>query len=262
MMLFENEMIHISRIHTVNKYETHKEDAGKSVEYTTDLAVYELIFFFEGGDITYFGDVVIKDAAGSVRYLPKGITAGRYRVEQIQPGFCIDIYFDTPDPMPKQALGFQNMEELRNLFRKIYHIWNGKKNGYYSEAMSVFYDIIRHFQTGQDSYLSCGQTEKIKPSYDYLLENFAKHDFDYQKMCDLSGLSYDYFKDLFIARFRESPVRYVTRLRMERARELLITQRYSVTEVARLCGFENIYYFSTVFKKEHGVPPSQYKGEN
>ena len=49
-----------------------------------------------------------------------------------------------------------------------------------------------------------------------------------------------------------SPVKYVTALRLDHAKELLITGQYSVGEVAELCGFENVYYFSAVFKKTPG----------
>lgn len=54
------------------------------------------------------------------------------------------------------------------------------------------------------------------------------------------------------------PVKYLTQLRIEYAKELLITGRYSIGEIAEMCGFENVYYFSTVFKKHTGIPPSKY----
>ncbi len=56
-----------------------------------------------------------------------------------------------------------------------------------------------------------------------------------------------------------SPVKYITQLRVEKAKELLITNRYKVSEIAEMCGFENVYYFSNVFKKQVGVSPKTYK---
>ena len=46
---------------------------------------------------------------------------------------------------------------------------------------------------------------------------------------------------------------------MEKAKELLITGHYTVSEIAYECGFENVYYFSNVFKKIVGVSPTAYR---
>ncbi|MBQ2750587.1 MAG: helix-turn-helix transcriptional regulator [Clostridia bacterium] len=55
-----------------------------------------------------------------------------------------------------------------------------------------------------------------------------------------------------------TPSRYVAKLRLERGAELLGSGQYNVTEVAALCGYDNIYYFSRCFKEAYGVPPSLY----
>ncbi len=259
-MLFENEVINISKIHTVNMYESKKEFDGKYIiQYNANLPVYELIFFISGEGITNFNDNVIKDEPNSIRFLPKGIGEGIYTVEKHIHGVCIDIYFDTLDEMPDYACGMKNMSELKNLFIKLYNIWNSKKNGYYSESMSIFYDIIRKIKKHNEKYFTNEQAKKIIPSYNYMLENFTKPDFDYKAMCNETKLSYDYFKELFIKQYGISPVKFVTMLRIEKAKELLITGHYSITEISQMCGFENVYYFSTVFKKHEGISPKKYK---
>lgn len=95
-----------------------------------------------------------------------------------------------------------------------------------------------------------------------MLENFKRYDFDYNEMCSKSGLSYSYFKELFISKYKMSPVKYITHLKIEYAKELLIIGKYSMSEIASRCGFENAYYFSTVFKKQVGISPTQYKTFN
>ena len=55
-----------------------------------------------------------------------------------------------------------------------------------------------------------------------------------------------------------SPNRLVTDMRIGYAKELLVTSRYSVGEIATLSGFENVYYFSSVFKKKTGFSPTGY----
>jgi len=52
---------------------------------------------------------------------------------------------------------------------------------------------------------------------------------------------------------------YIIRKKMERAMLLLRSEDIGVGEVARRVGYENFAYFSTIFKKHAGMPPSAYK---
>lgn len=64
-------------------------------------------------------------------------------------------------------------------------------------------------------------------------------------------------------RFRKetdrSVIRYLTELRMKKARYLLRCSSYSVGSIAEKCGFDNIYFFSNTFKKCNGVSPLEYR---
>lgn len=53
--------------------------------------------------------------------------------------------------------------------------------------------------------------------------------------------------------------RFIQQEQMKRARQLLGSTNYSMAQIAARCGFENAYYFSTAFKKFHGLPPSEYR---
>ena len=52
---------------------------------------------------------------------------------------------------------------------------------------------------------------------------------------------------------------FITGERMRTACRLLANTTFSVGTVAQRCGYENIYYFSTVFRKCHGIPPGEYR---
>jgi two-component system response regulator YesN len=55
---------------------------------------------------------------------------------------------------------------------------------------------------------------------------------------------------------------YISDLRMKHARKLLSTTTYSITDTAKRCGFEDVYYFSNFFKKFHGSSPTEYRKQN
>ena len=49
---------------------------------------------------------------------------------------------------------------------------------------------------------------------------------------------------------------YLNRIRINKAFDLLSARGYSVTETALMCGFDDIFYFSKLFKQLNGFPPS------
>lgn len=57
-----------------------------------------------------------------------------------------------------------------------------------------------------------------------------------------------------------SPTDFIKVVRLNHALELLQTRQYNVTEVSELCGFINVGYFSTVFRKHFGKTPTDVGG--
>jgi AraC-like DNA-binding protein len=76
---------------------------------------------------------------------------------------------------------------------------------------------------------------------------------------DKCGLSSRRFGDLFNGAFGTTPNKYLILRRIENAKSMLETQGLTVSEVAELCGFSDVYYFSKVFKQVCGVSPSKWK---
>jgi len=78
----------------------------------------------------------------------------------------------------------------------------------------------------------------------------------YAEVCHLSVYR-------FIHKFREvtgqSPLEYLTGIRIAAAKELLANSSYNVAEVAGVVGYENPLYFSRLFKKVTGVSPKAYR---
>lgn len=54
-------------------------------------------------------------------------------------------------------------------------------------------------------------------------------------------------------------MRHLTALRMRRATAYLASDSYTIEAVARLIGYDSRYAFSTAFKRQMGLPPSEYR---
>ena len=78
----------------------------------------------------------------------------------------------------------------------------------------------------------------------------------------LAGLSHSRFSEEFRAAFGVTVVRYIQTQRIKRARRLLRSTTMSVTEVAFASGFGASSLFNTVFKKDIGVSPTQFRRES
>jgi transcriptional regulator GlxA family with amidase domain len=65
-------------------------------------------------------------------------------------------------------------------------------------------------------------------------------------------------RELFREELGLSPVRYLNRLRIERASALL-HEDIPIWRVAELVGFPNANYFSRIFRSEKGMTPIEYK---
>ena len=73
-----------------------------------------------------------------------------------------------------------------------------------------------------------------------------------------SALSSRRFGELFREQFELTPNRYIVFRKVDYAKVLLSTKAISVTDVANLCGFSDVYYFSKVFKNITGVSPGKW----
>ena len=72
-------------------------------------------------------------------------------------------------------------------------------------------------------------------------------------------LSPAYISKVFKEEMGVSPINYLIKIRLAKARELLLEGRLSIKSVARSVGYEDVYYFSKLYKKYHAVPPSKVK---
>ena len=78
----------------------------------------------------------------------------------------------------------------------------------------------------------------------------------------ISNLTPRRFGELFRITYNVTPNRYIVKRKIQHAKELLTTQTFSVGQIAELCGFSDVYYFSKSFKKETGISANKYTQNN
>jgi AraC-like DNA-binding protein len=92
-----------------------------------------------------------------------------------------------------------------------------------------------------------------------LIELEFASDLNLQRLAAESGFSRHHFTREFRRAFRYTPHQYLTRRRMERAKELLRNQELSVSQVCLAVGYRSMGSFSTAFTRATGASPIIYR---
>ncbi len=98
----------------------------------------------------------------------------------------------------------------------------------------------------------------IARSISYMEEHVEKR-LSIDDFARIASLSRARYHQLFKAQTGETPIDYFIQLKARRASELLLSTNYTVENIALSLGFSNSFYFSRVFKKHFGQPPSRFR---
>src|SRR5829696_8041352 len=99
---------------------------------------------------------------------------------------------------------------------------------------------------------------QLRRARDHIDRNYCEP-LDLDGLARVAGVSKYHFARSFEAAYGESPIRYLTRRRIERAQDLLRSANLTVTEICMAVGFSSLGSFSTRFSALVGESPTQYR---
>jgi AraC-like DNA-binding protein len=108
------------------------------------------------------------------------------------------------------------------------------------------------------SYLNHLRHDK-HPTIEQIVENNFTFNLSLEQYANLACKSVTTFKREFRKIFHDSPARWVTRKRLNLAKELLENTTMSIAEITFECGFENQSHFCRLFKEKIGISPLKYR---
>jgi len=217
----------------------------------------ELIYNLSGISNVYFNGKEMLNTPKSIRFLPK-CELYEYRVERIERGECIDVFFDTDVPISEEAfiLDVSRRENIESLFKKLFCAYVSKDEGYKFECMSLLYRIFSELQ--KNAYVPERKFRLIKPALDIIERDFLSRDIYTRELAEAAGISETYLKELFRERFGVPPKKYIIQMKINHAAELLRLERYTVTQIGEMSGFSDAAFFSRQFKSYMGISPTDF----
>ena len=171
----------------------------------------------------------------------------------IQPIEYVMVTLSQFDEGTDTFLEFDNSDRVR-LISSVDHLTdaiinNGSEN------------VIEHFVN--DILLTAGMN-KIKNGKDteaviaYIKEHFCER-LTLDTLAEIANSSKQTLRNKFKSDYKTTPIEYITKLRINKAKDLLVNSNYSVTRISEMCGYDNPYYFSNIFKKHEKLPPIKFR---
>jgi AraC-like DNA-binding protein len=148
-------------------------------------------------------------------------------------------------------------EELLSLYNELTFEWLKKNKGYELKTRALLLMILHYYFINfyyKDNNVDIDK--RIQKAVRYILDNLHKQ-IEIKELAASAGLSTAYFGTLFKKYMGISVNEYINKMKISNAENILMSGQFSVHEAAYKCGFEDIFYFSKLFKKIKGFPPSQ-----
>lgn len=149
----------------------------------------------------------------------------------------------------------------KSIFYKEYQELNNQQNmATFTETHGILLQLVSRFLTPEIfkhkevSHIPV----KILNAISYIQLNLHQ-ELSVADLAEKANQHADYFSRLFQQYTGERPLKYIHEKRIERAQYLMVTTQMTYAEIAIQTGFENIFYFSKIFKKITGMSPGNYK---
>jgi AraC family transcriptional regulator, arabinose operon regulatory protein len=151
--------------------------------------------------------------------------------------------------------------EFIALFENIIHELQIKKANYHQLCISYLLQLLSSFSRK----VSLQKTDRSLTNNSYMenvikamnLEFHQEHSIEYY--AKISNLTVFQFIRNFKKITQFTPAKYIEKIRVAKAKELLCDSDLSITEISCIVGYKDPFYFSKVFKKSTSIAPSEFR---
>lgn len=132
-----------------------------------------------------------------------------------------------------------------------------------SMATTLVMHLLRHYSTARQSVQNSQAglpPSRLRQVMAYIHEHLAD-DLSLTEVASIVPLSAHYFATLFKQSTGETLLQYITRCRIERAKELLASRTLTIADICQQVGFRDQSYFTKVFRRYNHMTPKIYRNK-
>ncbi len=222
------------------------------------------VFVLDGSATYMTPDKIYTVHRGDILFLAKGsryVTDGSSVIpyHHVVVSFQLGEDDSFPLMMNREVIKTTNTMYYRNMFHELANTWFDKAIAHKVKCRSVLNDIIYHILV--DSVQTRFQNrygKKLRATVKFMEEHFDQQ-LSTEELASIAHLSCTHFRRLFKEAYRLTPIQYLAFIRINRAKDLILSDMYSIGEIAERVGFPDLCYFSRVFRKHTGISPTAFK---
>ncbi|MBN2712757.1 MAG: helix-turn-helix transcriptional regulator [Planctomycetes bacterium] len=205
---------------------------------------------------TPFPNVVIKQPGMSHRYSVEESREAvyfSYPAEQVEALRKVNL-------LPEGSIQlFELTPRLKYLVRQMIGLMEKSRNYGVADRIDLLgVEILEELKLQGQSESMNDNRSRIMQLASYLQINFTE-DLDLDELAHKFSFSRRTMFRHWANYFQMSPVRYITNLKVEEAKRLLFETEMDIASISEYLNFNEITYFCTVFKKETGFTPNEYR---
>ena len=150
--------------------------------------------------------------------------------------------------------------DMQSLSPEVSHMDEALKESHSIEPLKE--RLIRLFEEAmalRDGQTASKYSQVLEEARQFIRGNFAKEDISLNVVAAKVNISPSYFSSIFSQEMGITFVEYLTGVRMERAKELLMCSGLKTSEIGYEVGYKDAHYFGYLFKKTVGCTPKEYR---
>jgi AraC-like DNA-binding protein len=125
------------------------------------------------------------------------------------------------------------------------------------ELYSLLFSLLHKLPSG--AWKNRKLDERILQGIRHMEQNIPETEISNGQLAETGGMSVNAYARLFKEQTGYSPRKYLLRMRVEKACNLLHHSELSIDQIASSCGFTDRYYFTRVFSKTMEASPGEYR---
>lgn len=156
---------------------------------------------------------------------------------------------------------FEDDSDIHEMMIECIHHCESRQRDYQIYAKSLLMQMLIKVH-GNPGYSgekhAAPKSAAVLSTIEFMRLNFMKP-LTLDMLAQQASMSREYFCRLFKSNTGMPPMAYLQHIRIFSAKSMLLTTSLTMEEVASACGYENVNYFYSVFRKACGMTPSQYR---